>query len=149
MLRQEIENFRRKNQDPVLAIASRLFAELTLGSFSGLKTDVDDRGEPILAGLRADSRQALGVEAMSTGSRDQLYLALRLAGLQHRSTSSRSMPFIVDDILINFDDARGAATLQVLAGLGRNTQLILFTHHERVADQAAALDGVQVHRLTR
>ncbi len=149
MLKREIENFRRKNQDPVLAIASGLFAELTLGSFSGLKTDVDDRGEPILVGLRADSRQTLGVEAMSTGSRDQLYLALRLAGLQHRSTGGRSMPFIVDDILVNFDDARGLATLQVLAGLGRNTQLIIFTHHEQVADQAAAIDGVQVHRLTR
>jgi len=149
MLKQEIENFRRKNQDPVLAIASRLFAELTLGSFSGLKTDVDDRGEPVLVGVRGGSRRTLGVEAMSTGSRDQLYLALRLAGLQHRSESGRSMPFIVDDILINFDDARGAATLQVLAGLSRNIQLILFTHHERVADQAAAINGVQVHRLTR
>ncbi len=149
MLKREIETFRRKNQDPVLSIASRLFAELTLGSFSGLKTDVDDRGEPVLVGVRGGSRQTLGVEAMSTGSRDQLYLALRLAGLQHRSTSGRSMPFIVDDILINFDDARGAATLQVLAELGRNSQLILFTHHERVADQAAAIDGVQVHRLTR
>ena len=81
ILKLEIENFRRKNQDPVFAIASRLFAELTMGSFAGLKTDVDDRGEPILVGLRADSRQTLGVEAMSTGSRDQLYLALRLAGL--------------------------------------------------------------------
>lgn len=149
MLKREIENFRRKNQDPVLSIASRLFAKLTLGSFSGLKTDVNDRGEPVLVGVRGGSRQTLGVEAMSTGSRDQLYLALRLAGLQHRNISGRSMPFIVDDILINFDDARGAATLQVLAGQGRSSQLILFTHHERVADQAAAIDGVQVHRLTR
>ena len=149
MLRQEIENFRRQNQDPVLTIGSRLFAELTLGSFSGLKTDVDDRGEPVLVGVRADTGQAIGVEAMSTGSRDQLYLALRLASLQHRAANGQTMPFIVDDILINFDDARGAATLQVLAELGQNNQLILFTHHRQVAEQAGALAGVQIHELSK
>ena len=149
MLRREIEDFRRQNQDPVLTIASRLFAELTLGSFSGLKTDVDDRGEPVLVGVRADNKQILGVESMSTGSRDQLYLSLRLAGLQHRAVNGQTMPFIVDDILINFDDARSAATLQVLAELGQSSQLILFTHHQQVAEQARSLDGVKVHQLTR
>jgi uncharacterized protein YhaN len=147
MLRSEIENFRRKNQDPVLSIASTLFADLTLGSFSGLKTDLDDRGEPILVGIRSDNQQPLDVGAMSTGSRDQLYLALRLASLRHRAEKGQSMPFIVDDILINFDDERGAATLQVLAETGRSNQLILFTHHSQVAEQAQALEGVQVHRL--
>ena len=148
MLRGEIENFRRQNQDPVLTIASRLFAQLTLDSFSGLKTDIDDRGEPILVGIRSESRQPLDVAAMSTGSRDQLYLALRLASLKHRAKNGLSMPFIVDDILINFDDERGAATLQVLAEIGNNNQLILFTHHSQVAEQAEALEGVQVHRLS-
>jgi len=149
MLRREIENFRRKNQDPVLTIASRLFAELTLGSFSALKTDVDDRGEPVLVTIRGDSGHSLGVEAMSTGSRDQLYLALRLASLKHRAENGQSMPFIVDDILINFDDARSAATLQVLAEQGQSSQLILFTHHQQVAEQARALPGVQVHELSK
>lgn len=148
MLRSEIENFRRQNQDPVLTIASRLFAQLTLNSFSGLKTDVDDRGEPILVGIRSESRLPLDVAAMSTGSRDQLYLALRLASLRHRTKSGLSLPFIVDDILINFDDERGAATLQVLAEIGNTNQLILFTHHSQVAERAEALDGVQVHRLS-
>ncbi len=148
MLRREIDTFRSKNQDPVLTIASRLFAELTLGSFSGLKTDVDDRGEPILVGIRDDSKQSLlGVNAMSTGSRDQLYLSLRLASLQHRASNGQLMPFIVDDILINFDDARAAATLQVLAQLGQQNQLILFTHHRQVAKQAEAINGVTVHHL--
>jgi uncharacterized protein YhaN len=150
MLRREIENFRQKNQDPVLTIGSRLFAELTMGSFSGLKTDVDGRGEPVLVGIRADNQNtSLGVEAMSTGSRDQLYLALRLASLQHRAENGQSMPFIVDDILINFDDARSAATLQVLAELGKSNQLILFTHHRQVVEQAGTLAGVQIHELSK
>jgi len=42
------------------------------------------------------------------------------------------MPIIVDDILVNFDDARAAATLRCLAKLSRRTQVLLFTHHAHV-----------------
>jgi len=147
LLRSEIETFRRQNQDPVLTMGSRIFAELTMGSFSGLKTDLDDRGDSVLVGVRSATGQPVEVEAMSTGSRDQLYLALRLAALEHRALSAQTMPLIVDDILINFDDARSAATLQVLAGLGQSNQLILFTHHQQVAEQARILEGVRVHEL--
>lgn len=148
VLRQAIEEFRRRNQDPVLTIASRLFAELTLGSFSGLRTDVDDRGEPVLVGIRNDAKNTpLTVDAMSTGSRDQLYLSLRLASLQHRAINSHTMPFIVDDILINFDDERVAATLRVLAELGQQHQIILFSHHQQITRQAQTLKNVQIHHL--
>jgi hypothetical protein len=41
---------------------------------------------------------------MSDGSRDQLYLALRLATLEQHLDQAEPMPFVVDDILIGFDD---------------------------------------------
>jgi uncharacterized protein YhaN len=94
-----------------LKIASKHFVDLTLGSFAGLRTDVDDRGDPILIGIRPDGSWVT-VEGMSGGSRDQLYLALRLATLEWRLETSEPIPFIVDDILVNFDDARSRATLQ-------------------------------------
>ena len=147
LLRREIEKFRRKNQGPVLTRASGIFAELTLGSFSGLKPDVDSRGEPVLVGVRPDSPLPIDVTAMSTGSRDQLYLALRLASLVHRAEQGRPMVSVFDDILINFDDERSTATLKVLAGLEGENQLILFTHQRHVARQAEQIDGVQVHYL--
>ena len=50
------------------------------------------------------------------------------------------MPFVADDLFVHFDDARTAAGLEVLAELGRSTQVILFTHHERVVELARALD---------
>ncbi len=64
--------------------------------------------------------------------------------------SSEPMPFIVDDILVDFDDARSAAALNALGQLSRKTQVILFTHHSRVVEQAQALENapsVQVHEL--
>ena len=58
------------------------------------------------------------------------------------------MPFIVDDILVDFDDARSQAALNSLAELAEKTQVILFTHHSRVVEQSRQVSGsVHVHEL--
>lgn len=149
ILKEEIERYRAENQDPVLKIASHHFSELTLGSFAGLRTDVDDQGQPVLIGVRPTGAW-LQVSGMSSGTRDQLYLALRLATLEWRIRSSEPMPFIVDDILINFDDARSGATLKALSDLAEKTQVILFTHHGKILEAARAMalqDRVFMHQL--
>lgn len=149
ILKQEIERFRAENQDPILAIASRLFSQLTLTSFSGLRTDVDDQGTPVLIGERNDGSRT-SVEKMSSGTRDQLYLALRLASLEWRLESSEPMPFIIDDILINFDDDRAKVTLQILADLAAKTQVILFSHHRQIIEASSDITGkgsIHIHEL--
>lgn len=149
LLQLEIERYREEHQDPVLKIASNYFSELTCGSFSGLHTDIDDKAEPILIGVRPEGRR-VAVGGMSSGTRDQLYLALRLATLEWRLESQEPMPFIVDDILINFDDERSRATLEALAKLALRNQVILFTHHRRIVDEANDLSckgTIIVHNL--
>ena len=91
-----------------------------------------------------------GVEAMSSGTRDQLYLALRLATIEWRLQSHPPMPFIADDLLINFDDDRSKATLRTLATLAEQNQVILFTHHREIVRQAGDMgmpDTVFVHEI--
>jgi uncharacterized protein YhaN len=150
VLKSEIERFRSENQTPVLAITSRYFSELTLGSFAGLLADENDQGEPVLVGTRPSGARVL-VERMSSGTRDQLYLALRLASLEWRLAGHHEpMPFILDDILVNADDARSKAALKILGELAAKTQVILFTHHRRIVDEArqlATASGLQVHEL--
>lgn len=149
LLRREIERYRAENQAPLLRRAGDLFATLTLGSFAGLQTDFNDRDEPVLVGIRAGGPK-VRVEGMSDGARDQLYLALRLATLEKYLAHAEPLPFVVDDILINFDDARTQAALKVLAELAGKTQVILFTHHERLKEMAGALRngaGVFVREL--
>ncbi len=149
VLRAEIERYRAANQDPLLAIASDLFRDLTLGSFAALRADIDENDKPVLLGLRPGGER-VRVEGMSSGTRDQLYLALRLASLTWRARSTEPMPFIVDDILINFDEKRSQATLEALAGMVDRTQVILFTHQAHIAELARGLgkgDRVFVHGL--
>lgn len=141
ILRDQIERYRQENQGPLVKRASEHFSELTLGSFEGLMTDFNDSDEPILVGIRPEGER-VNVEGMSSGTRDQLYLALRLASLEKYMQSSEPMPFIVDDILVDFDDARSQAALSSLADLAKKTQVILFTHHSRVVEQSKKVNGV-------
>ena len=147
ILRDQIERYRRENQGPLVKRASEHFCALTLGSFDGLMTDFNEKDEPVLAGIRSGGERVY-VEGMSSGTRDQLYLALRLASLEKYMESTEPMPFIVDDVLVDFDDTRSQAALNALAELAEKTQVILFTHHSQVVEQSKQLQGaVQVHDL--
>jgi uncharacterized protein YhaN len=149
LLRREIERYRVSHQGPLLGRASDLFARLTLGSYAKLTTDYNEKDEPVLIGMRADGRQ-VGVKGMSDGTRDQLYLALRLASLERYLVANEPMPFIVDDILIQFDDRRAEAALQVLTQLSMKTQVIFFTHHWRLVELAqhcSSPQAVQIQQL--
>jgi uncharacterized protein YhaN len=129
-----LERYRRENQGPVLARASELFSVLTLGSFEGLEVGFDQGDDPVLVALR-DKKQ-LEASALSDGTLDQLYLALRVASLERLVESRGPLPLLLDDVLVHFDDQRAAAALSVLGDLAKKTQVVLFTHHRRVVDLA-------------
>lgn len=150
ILQQGIERYRERAQGPLIRRASELFAALSVGSFSGLQVEYTDRGAAYLVGVRPDRQTTLGVEGMSDGSCDQLYLALRIASLESWLAVHEPIPLIVDDILLQFDDDRSAAALRVLADLSAKTQVIFFTHHAHLIDLARATlgpDAISVHRL--
>ena len=138
-----VERHRAAAQDPLIARAGEFFATATGASFSGLATDYDDADRPTLVAARANGRK-VKVEALSEGARDQLFLSLRLALLERRA--GEPLPFIGDDILASFDDARTALTLRLLADFGRARQVLLFTHHNHVAElaRAAGADVVEI-----
>ncbi len=149
ILEQRIENYRKTNQTPVLARAGELFSRLTLGSYAGLRDELDDKGNPILLGVRPNDKEVT-VDGMSDGSRDQLYLSLRLATLEQHLSKGEPMPFVVDDILIGFDDNRTCVCLEVLSELASSTQVLLFTHHRRVIELAKPIDakaGIFIHEI--
>lgn len=138
ILEQEIEAYRRENQGPLLEEAGRLFAELTLDAYPTIHSEPGEDGRARLVAVSRAGKERF-VDALSSGTRDQLFLALRLAALSTSIARAEPMPLVADDILIEFDDERSRATLDVLARVGLRTQILLFTHHRHVVDQAAAL----------
>ena len=136
VLARAIEQYRVKNQGPLLRRAGEIFSRLTLESFEGLMTDFGSKDEDILVGVRSDGKERVTVSGMSNGTADQLYLALRLASLERYFDNHPPIPFILDDILVNFDNPRAVATLGILAELSQRTQIIFFTHHRHIVEIA-------------
>lgn len=143
-LRWAIERHRRERQDPLLARAGSLFRRLTLGRYSDLRID-HDAAVPRLLGVADGGRSAIDVDAMSDGTADQLFLALRLAAAEQSVASGVRLPFLADDLFINFDDDRAKAGFEVLAELATSTQVLFFTHHAHLADLARSVVGAELH----
>lgn len=139
LLKWSIDAFRETKQGPMLSRATAIFRQLTRGSFDRLVVD-SDGSTPVLIGIR-ESGARVTVPGMSEGSRDQLYLALRLAALELQLEQGSRIPLIIDDLFINFDDQRTEAGLQVLGELSRKTQILLLTHHDHLVPLASRVLG--------
>jgi uncharacterized protein YhaN len=132
-VQRAIESYREKHEAPVLRRASEVFSNLTLHDYSGLTTTFGSDDNPVLVAVRK-AGEKIELDGLSDGTRDQLYLALRLAFIEHHVATVAPCPVIFDDILINFDDTRSLATLKVLRALAQHTQVLFFTHHRRLAE---------------
>jgi len=128
--------------------ARELAHRLTAGRVTGL-TVQDRAGVPGLR-VEGDGLDAGGTQELSDGTADQVYLALRLAGirqLQQRSllAGHGTLPVLLDDVLVSHDDTRTALALEVLAGEARDQQIVLLAHHRAVADAAGPAGATVTH----
>ncbi|MBP8271418.1 MAG: hypothetical protein KAX42_06040, partial [Sphaerotilus sp.] len=73
---------------------------------------------------------------LSEGTRDQLYLALRLAALQLHRERGIDLPLVLDDVLMTSDDDRAVRMLQMLADFAQGGQVLVFTHHRHLLELA-------------
>ncbi len=123
----------RDHQPPVLREASRWLARLTEGRYPAIITAIDE--------ARLDVRDAEGTlwspERLSRGTREQVFLALRLALIRDLGRHDVSLPIVMDDALVNFDDARARSAARVLvefvAEQAVDRQMLVLTCHEHVA----------------
>ena len=142
MLNRVVQLYRDQHQGPLLSRAADVFARITLGSFSGLTVDYEDDRQ-VLLGVRPDAAR-VPVTGMSQGTRDQLFLSLRLAAIEQHIEGRGPFPVIVDDLLVQFDDDRAVATLEVLSELSGRTQVLFFTHHRHLIELAGASKSATV-----
>ena len=139
VLARAIDRYRERNKSELFETASRLFGRLTCGRFTGLEIERDENDDQFLVGVRPDgvTPERVTITGMSDGTRDQLYLALRLAHLEKHVTDHGPFPIIIDDLLLAFDDARARAALECLTDLSCRTQVVFFTHHRHLRDMAS------------
>lgn len=119
------ERYERERQPGVLRQASTILQQLTAGAYQRVLSPL---GENFLQVERGDGNR-LVTEALSRGTAEQLYLAMRLALAREYSSRTVGFPLIMDDIFVNFDPGRTRAGLKVLSQLASEHQVIFFTCH--------------------
>lgn len=152
-LQREILNAYRDNVadsagTTTLDVAGRFLARMTAGRYTGFAIITEDQSR-VLRIVSGGDGDEVRTSELSTGTEYQVYFALRLAGIaarqQDRQRSRQpSLPVVLDDVLLAYDDYRAKATLELLGELGREFQIILLTHSAPVLTDARVLDGVNV-----
>ena len=102
---------------------------------------LDDKGTLLIEQKGGDLKEP---SSLSTGTREQLYLAIRLAFVMHYCRDSEPLPLVMDDVLVNFDDRRARQTLDVLIERSREVQILFLTCHRHVTELVhEALPGIE------
>ena len=76
---------------------------------------------------------------LSTGTRQLLYLAIRLAYIRNHVRDRRPVPVLLDDVLVHLDDERAERVLKVLHELSEHVQIVLLSCHGRLLQHAKSL----------
>ncbi len=111
--------------------SSELIGGITGGIYSSMSID-----ENLNVFMNTPSR-LVPIEQVSSGTMDQIYLAVRLAAAKLVQNGKDSMPLIFDDSFALYDDERLKTALKWLAKAYDN-QIIIFTCHQREAQMLTA-----------
>ena len=140
LLRQAMQDVEGQTGGSALARASSLFGAVTDGAYA-----LEDVEGTLKAVERRYPHEHKGLMELSEGTRDQLYLSLRIGALQDQAALGAPLPFVADDILQTFDDGRAVATMRALLALSDTVQVIVLTHHEHLIRLASALPAGRVN----
>lgn len=118
------ETLQNRFSPRLTALAAEYLDQLTDGTYSRLMLD-RNLGASLYPAENPASRDAA---YFSGGTRDQLYLAVRLAVSELLAPGT---PLILDDALVRFDDERMKKALEVLQKEAKIRQVLLFTCQSR------------------
>lgn len=111
--------------------ASRLIDGITGGIYSSMSIDEN------LNVFMNTSAKLVPLEQVSSGTMDQIYLALRLAAARLLCSGPEKMPLIFDDSFVLYDDDRLRSALKWIS-TSYGGQIIIFTCHQREAQMLTA-----------
>lgn len=137
------QKYEQEKQPYVYRRAGQYLSQMTAGRYIRVLSPL---GTQQLAVQHMDGR-ILDTALLSRGTMEQVYLAMRLA-LSDVMSERTHLPFIWDDVFVNFDPNRLQQTLQVLPELMNNRQIIWTTCHPHMVEAAKrSIDSVQVIEL--
>lgn len=118
--------FTKNLGNTIKTISNNKYVNVKLNDIDGLVAEVE-------------TGEYLPINRLSTGTIDQMYLALRLSALSE--ISNEKMPIILDETFAYFDDERLCNILQYIKEEYSEYQILIFTCSDR---EKEALDKVEI-----
>jgi uncharacterized protein YhaN len=133
------QRYEREHRPRVIRVAEEYLSEWTDGRWVRV---VAPLGAAIEGLERADGRH-VPIGSLSRGTQEQLYLALRFGLIEHFADEAEPLPIVMDETLVNFDDARAERTARTIERLAERHQILYFTCRNSTPLQSSAVVRLQ------
>jgi uncharacterized protein YhaN len=125
------KRYETDRQPETLREASQYLIRLTDGHYRRVWMPLDRRGLLV----ENDKGESLSLEVLSRGTREAVFIGLRLSLAGSFARRGAMLPLVLDDVLVNFDSGRVRCAAEVLCDFARQGhQVIMFTCHEHITD---------------
>ena len=134
--------FKQEHQPDVLNKAGQYLSIITGGKYERIFIP-EEKGDKI-AILQSGNPYPIEVsETISRGTQEQIYLAIRLALMDHLD-GELSMPAFLDEVFINWDGMRIQNGMELIVNMGRRRQIFIFTCHKWLVELLSANLDIQI-----
>lgn len=123
LLQETKDSYRKEKLPFIIKQAGNYFSMMTDGAYKTVTV-----GENGVFTAVSASGTAFYMKELSKGTHEQLYLAIRLA-LADAMSPEETLPIIIDDGLVNTDQARHERIMQLLKEVSLSRQILLLTCH--------------------
>lgn len=137
LIRDTLGDYQKSRQPAVLQAAGTHFSRVTNGRYRRVLQDPQSDGAIL---VEPETGPPLGPDALSRGTAEQLYLAMRLGLVADYGARRARLPVIVDDVFVNFDPERARAMAHAFLDLSPDHQVMMFTCHPWVVETFHAID---------
>jgi uncharacterized protein YhaN len=145
LLEEADRRFRARHQPDVIRRSAEYVEAITDGRYQRLAMGSNGSSGKLFV-QRGAGRKLDVTGPLSTGTREQIYLALRLAVVDHLDEGSERLPLFLDESFVNWDAQRRDRTFRLLRRISDRRQVFVFTCHRGMADRLEAM-GARVVRL--
>jgi DNA repair exonuclease SbcCD ATPase subunit len=129
LLRSAEERVHRSLAPVLAASIARWLPVVCRGAYVDVSVDPADLSVRVKEAASGQWREA---RLLSEGTREQIYLLLRVAMAEHLVINGETAPLLLDEVTVQSDSARKAELLDVLHRLSADRQVVLFTHDDDV-----------------
>ncbi len=135
ILKRADREFREQHQPDVLRRAGSYLERITEGRYTRLMMLAVEGGSERLVVQRGDRTEPVTVgHPLSRGTLDQIFLAFRLAVIDHLDNGHETLPLFLDEGLVNWDDARLENGVRLFGEIAAVRQVFLFTCRQALAE---------------